>query len=303
MNKDRTLDYLDQLESESIHIFREVAGQFEKPALLFSGGKDSIVLVHLALKAFRPCKFPFPLVHIDTGHNFPETLEFRDNLVKKIGEKLIVRKVEDTIKSKGLTEPKGKFASRNALQSYTLLDTIEEFEFDACIGGARRDEEKARAKERIFSVRDDFGGWDPKLQRPELWHTYNGKIHKGENVRVFPISNWTELDVWNYIRREKIELPSVYFSHEREVIDHQGQLIAVSPYIQIDENDVILKKKVRYRTVGDMTCTAAVESEAYIIDDIINEITATRTSERGETRIDDKISEAAMEDRKKNGYF
>ena len=303
MNKDRTLDYLDQLESESIHIFREVAGQFEKPALLFSGGKDSIVLVHLALKAFRPCKFPFPLVHIDTGHNFPEALEFRDNLVKKLGEKLIVRKVEDTIKSKGLTEPKGKFASRNALQSYTLLDTIEEFEFDACIGGARRDEEKARAKERIFSVRDDFGGWDPKLQRPELWHTYNGKIHKGENVRVFPISNWTELDVWNYIRREKIELPSVYFSHEREVIDHQGQLIAVSPYIQIDENDVILKKKVRYRTVGDMTCTAAVESEAYIIDDIINEITATRTSGRGETRIDDKISEAAMEDRKKNGYF
>jgi len=303
MNKDRTLDYLDQLESESIHIFREVAGQFEKPALLFSGGKDSIVLVHLALKAFRPCKFPFPLVHIDTGHNFPEALEFRDNLVKKLGEKLIVRKVEDTIKSKGLTEPKGKFASRNALQSYTLLDTIEEFEFDACIGGARRDEEKARAKERIFSVRDDFGGWDPKLQRPELWHTYNGKIHKGENVRVFPISNWTELDVWNYIRREKIELPSVYFSHEREVIDYQGQLIAVSPYIQIDENDVILKKKVRYRTVGDMTCTAAVESEAYIIDDIINEITTTRTSERGETRIDDKISEAAMEDRKKNGYF
>ena len=302
-HKERTLDYLDQLESESIHIFREVAGQFEKPALLFSGGKDSIVLVHLALKAFRPCKFPFPLVHIDTGHNFPEALEFRDNLVKKLGEKLIVRKVEDTIKSKELTEPKGKFASRNALQSYTLLDTIEEFEFDACIGGARRDEEKARAKERIFSVRDDFGGWDPKLQRPELWHTYNGKIHKGENVRVFPISNWTELDVWNYIRREKIELPSVYFSHEREVIDHQGQLIAVSPYIQIDENDVILKKKVRYRTVGDMTCTAAVESEAYIIDDIINEITATRTSERGETRIDDKISEAAMEDRKKNGYF
>ena len=302
-HKDRTLDYLDQLESESIHIIREVAGQCEKPALLFSGGKDSIVLVHLALKAFRPCKFPFPLVHIDTGHNFPEALEFRDNLVKKLGEKLIVRKVEDTIKSKGLTEPKGKFASRNALQSYTLLDTIEEFEFDACIGGARRDEEKARAKERIFSVRDDFGGWDPKLQRPELWHTYNGKIHKGENVRVFPISNWTELDVWNYIRREKIELPSVYFSHEREVIDHQGQLIAVSPYIQIDENDVILKKKVRYRTVGDMTCTAAVESEAHIIDDIINEITATRTSERGETRIDDKISEAAMEDRKKNGYF
>ena len=200
----RTLDYLDQLEAESIHIFREVAGQFEKPALLFSGGKDSIVLVHLAMKAFRPCKFPFPLVHIDTGHNFQEALDFRDQLVEKIGEKLIVRKVEETIKAKGLTESKGKFASRNALQSYTLLDTIEEFQFDACIGGARRDEEKARAKERIFSVRDDFGGWNPKLQRPELWNIYNGKIHKGENVRVFPISNWTELDVWNYKRKNRI---------------------------------------------------------------------------------------------------
>lgn len=297
------IDYLDQLEAEAIHIFREVAGQFEKPALLFSGGKDSIVMVHLALKAFRPCKFPFPLVHIDTGHNFQEALDYRDALVEKLGEKLIVRKVEDTIREKGLTEPKGKFASRNALQTFTLLDTIEEFQFDACIGGGRRDEEKARAKERVFSVRDDFGGWNPKLQRPELWHTYNGKVHKGENVRVFPISNWTELDVWNYIRKEKIDLPAVYFSHEREVIEHQGQLIAVSPFIQIDETDVIQKKKVRYRTVGDMTCTAAVESEAYIIDDIINEIAATRTSERGETRIDDKVSEAAMEDRKKSGYF
>ena len=299
----RTLDYLDQLEAESIHIFREVAGQFEKPALLFSGGKDSIVLVHLAMKAFSPCKFPFPLVHIDTGHNFQEALDFRDQLVEKIGEKLIVRKVEETIKAKGLTEPKGKFASRNALQSYTLLDIIEEFQFDACIGGARRDEEKARAKERIFSVRDDFGGWNPKLQRPELWNIYNGKIHKGENVRVFPISNWTELDVWNYIKREKIELPSIYFSHEREVLEYQGQLIAVSDFIQIEEGDNISTKKVRYRTVGDMTCTAAVESEAYRIDDIINEITISRTSERGETRIDDKVSEAAMEDRKKNGYF
>ena len=299
----RTLDYLDQLEAESIHIFREVAGQFEKPALLFSGGKDSIVLVHLAMKAFRPCKFPFPLVHIDTGHNFQEALDFRDQLVEKIGEKLIVRKVEETIKAKGLTESKGKFASRNALQSYTLLDTIEEFQFDACIGGARRDEEKARAKERIFSVRDDFGGWNPKLQRPELWNIYNGKIHKGENVRVFPISNWTELDVWNYIKREKIELPSIYFSHEREVLEYQEQLIAVSDFIQIEEGDNISTKKVRYRTVGDMTCTAAVESEAYSIDDIINEITISRTSERGETRIDDKVSEAAMEDRKKNGYF
>ena len=297
------LDYLGQLESEAIHIMREVAGQFERPALLFSGGKDSITLVHLALKAFRPGRFPFPLVHIDTGHNFPEALKFRDALVNDIGEKLIVRKVEDTIKEKNLTEQKGKFASRNALQTYTLLDIIEEFKFDALIGGARRDEEKARAKERIFSVRDEFGQWNPKLQRPELWNTYNGKIHKGENVRAFPISNWTELDVWNYIRSEKIELPSIYFAHEREVLEHEGQLVAVSEYIMLDDTDVILKKKVRYRTVGDMTCTAAVESNASAIDDIINEIIATKTSERGETRIDDKVSEAAMEDRKKSGYF
>ena len=301
-NKYQT-DYLEQLESEAIHIFREVAGQFERPALLFSGGKDSIIMVHLALKAFRPGRFPFPLVHIDTGHNFQEALDFRDALVDKIGEKLIVRKVVDTIKAKQLTETKGKFASRNALQTYTLLDTIEEFEFDACIGGARRDEEKARAKERIFSVRDEFGQWNPKLQRPELWNTYNGKIHKGENVRVFPISNWTELDVWNYIRREKIELPSIYFSHEREVLEFEGQLVAISEFIQLDATDKIVTKRVRYRTVGDMTCTAAVESEATNIDDIITEIIATKTSERGETRIDDKVSEAAMEDRKKNGYF
>lgn len=297
------LDYLDQLEAESIHIFREVAGQFERPALLFSGGKDSICLVHLALKAFRPGKFPFPLVHIDTGHNFQEALDYRDKLAEKIGEKLIVRKVEDTIKAKQLTEPKGKFASRNALQTFTLLDTIEEFKFDACIGGARRDEEKARAKERIFSVRDEFGQWDPKRQRPELWNIYNGRIVKGENVRVFPISNWTELDVWNYIRRENIELPSIYFSHEREVLEHEGQLVAVSEFIQLEEGDKVSKKRVRYRTVGDMTCTAAVESNADSLEEIIREIIATKTSERGETRIDDKVSEAAMEDRKKNGYF
>ena len=297
------LDYLDQLESEAIHIFREVAGQFEKPALLFSGGKDSITLVHLALKAFRPGKFPFPLVHIDTGHNFPEALAFRDALAAEIGEKLIVRNVGDTIKARHLTEPKGKFASRNALQTYTLLDTIEEFKFDACIGGARRDEEKARAKERIFSVRDEFGQWDPKRQRPELWNIFNGRIHKGENVRVFPISNWTELDIWNYIRREKIALPSIYFAHNREVIEHEGQLVALSEFIQLEETDKVLTKQVRYRTVGDMTCTAAVESSASNLDDIIREITATKTSERGETRIDDKVSEAAMEDRKKNGYF
>ncbi len=299
----KRIDHLDLLESEAIYILREVAGQFEKQALLFSGGKDSIVLVHLALKAFRPGKFPFPLVHIDTGHNFQEALDYRDELVAAIGEKLIVRKVEDTIVAKNLTEPRGKFASRNALQTYTLLDTINEFGFDACIGGARRDEEKARAKERVFSIRDEFGQWNPKLQRPELWNNYNGKIHKGENVRVFPISNWTELDVWNYIKREGIKLPSIYFSHERDVIEYDQQLVALSPFIRLDKEDVVFKCKVRYRTVGDMTCTAAIASEAFSIDDIIEEIISSNTSERGETRIDDKVSEAAMEDRKKNGYF
>jgi sulfate adenylyltransferase subunit 2 len=296
-------NYLKQLETESIHIFREIAAQFERPALLFSGGKDSITLVHLARKAFAPGKIPFPLVHIDTGHNFQEALDYRDWLVNEAGATLIVRKVEDTIREKKLTEPKGKFASRNWLQTYTLLDTIEEFGFDACIGGARRDEEKARAKERIFSVRDEFGQWNPKLQRPELWNIFNGRIHKGENVRVFPISNWTELDVWNYIRHENIPLPVIYFAHDRDVIEHEGQLVAVSPFIQIDDTDVVLTKKVRYRTVGDMTCTAAVESQAATIDEVIAEITATRISERGETRIDDKVTEAAMEDRKKGGYF
>jgi len=297
------LNYLEQLEAESIHILREVAAQFEHPAMLFSGGKDSITMVHLAKKAFAPGKIPFPLVHIDTGHNFPEALEFRDWLVNEVGAKLIVRKVEDTIKQKNLAEPKGKFASRNWLQTYTLLDAIEEFKFDACIGGGRRDEEKARAKERIFSVRDEFGQWNPKLQRPELWNIYNGRIHKGENVRVFPISNWTELDIWNYVKERNIDLPSIYFSHEREVIEHEGQLIAVSEYVTIDETDIIQKKKVRYRTVGDMTCTAAVESSAATLDEVVREIAATRISERGETRIDDKVTEAAMEDRKKNGYF
>lgn len=297
------LNHLQQLESESIYIMREVAGQFERPALLFSGGKDSITLVQLARKAFAPGKFPFPLVHIDTGHNFPEALEYRDWLANEIGATLIIRKVEDTIVAKKLTEPKGKFASRNWLQTHTLLDTIEEFGFDACIGGARRDEEKARAKERIFSVRNDFGEWDPKLQRPELWNIFNGRIHKGENVRVFPISNWTELDVWNYIKTESIPLPSIYFAHEREVLVHEGQYIAVSPYIKIDEEDVIVKKKVRYRTVGDMTCTAAVESHASTLDEVVNEIMATRISERGETRIDDRVTDSAMEDRKKGGYF
>ncbi|MCY7291394.1 MAG: sulfate adenylyltransferase subunit CysD [Ferruginibacter sp.] len=298
-----SLDYLEQLEAESIHIFREIAAQFERPSLLFSGGKHSITLVHLAQKAFAPGKIPFPLVHIDTGHNFKEALDYRDTMAANIDATLIVRKVEDTIKAKNLTEPKGKFASRNWLQTFTLLDTIEEFSFDACIGGARRDEEKARAKERIFSVRDEFGQWNPKLQRPELWNTYNGRINKGENVRVFPISNWTELDIWNYIKREKIELPSIYFAHEREIIVYDGQLVAMSPFVTREENDVIEIRQVRYRTVGDMTCTAAVESSASTLEEVINEITAAKISERGETRIDDKVTEAAMEDRKKGGYF
>lgn len=296
------LDYLDDLEAEAIYILREVAGQFEKPALLFSGGKDSITLVRLAEKAFRPGKFPFPLVHIDTGHNFPETISYRDEMVKRIGEKLIVGYVQDSIDQGKVVEQKGKNASRNALQTVTLLDTIAEHQFDACIGGARRDEEKARAKERIFSVRDEFGQWDPKRQRPELWNIYNGKIHKGENVRVFPISNWTELDVWNYIRRENIALPSIYFAHEREVITRNGQLMAAAKALNIDADDVVERKNVRFRTVGDMTCTAAVESYAFEIDDIISEISESKISERG-ARMDDKVSEAAMEDRKKGGYF
>ncbi|MBK8516965.1 MAG: sulfate adenylyltransferase subunit CysD [Saprospiraceae bacterium] len=297
-------EYLDQLEAEAIHIMLEVAGQFERPALLFSGGKDSICLVHLALKAFRPAKFPFPLVHIDTGHNFPEALNFRDQLVSQIDEKLIVRKVEDTIKKRKLTDSSGKFPSRNALQTYTLLDTIDEFEFDVCIGGARRDEEKARAKERIFSVRDDFGQWNPKKQRPEIWDIYNGRINKGENVRAFPISNWTELDIWHYIEREKIELPEIYFTHQRKVVKTDSdQLMAYSDYLNLDTHDQIFSKQVRYRTVGYMTCTAAVESEAFTVSDIIKEIKITKISERGATRMDDRISEAAMEDRKKNGYF
>ncbi|MCU0438087.1 MAG: sulfate adenylyltransferase subunit 2 [Raineya sp.] len=296
-------DYLEQLEDEAIYILRETAAQFEKPALLFSGGKDSIVLIHLALKAFRPAKFPFPLVHIDTGHNFPEALAFRDKLVTEIDEKLIVGYVEDSIKKYNLKETQGRFPSRNALQTYTLLDVIQANEFDACIGGARRDEEKARAKERIFSVRDDFGQWEPKLQRPELWNILNGKIHKGHNVRVFPISNWTELDVWNYIKKHKIELPNLYFSHERDCIVHQDKLVAISDFIQPLPTDVVVKEKVRYRTVGDMTCTAAVPSTASTIDEIIAEIIETSISERGQTRLDDQLSEAAMEDRKKQGYF
>lgn len=298
-----TLNYLQQLEAESIYIIREVAGQFEKPAILFSGGKDSITLVHLAQKAFAPLAIPFTLVHIDTGQNFDETIAFRDYYTKQIGANLIVRKVEDTIAKRKLSEAPGKFRSRNALQTYTLLDTIEEFKFDALIGGARRDEEKARAKERTFSVRDEFGQWNPKLQRPELWNIYNGRIHKGENVRVFPLNNWTELDVWNYIKQEKIELPSLYFAHERDVIVYEGKYISVTSHFQLDPEDKVIRKKVRYRTVGDTTCTAAVESQAATLDEVINEITLAGISERGETRIDDQLSDAAMEDRKRIGYF
>ena len=290
------------LEDESIYIIREIAGQFEKPCLLFSGGKDSIVLVHLALKAFYPAKIPFPLMHIDTGHNFPEAIVFRDKLAEKHALSLIVRNVEDTIKKKNLKEETGKYASRNRLQTFTLLDSIEEFQFDACIGGARRDEEKARAKERIFSVRDDFGQWDAKMQRPEVYNFLNGRIHKGENVRAFPISNWTELDVWNYILREKIELPNLYFSHERKIFRRDGLIWADSEFVHKESADVVKNEIVRFRTVGDMTCTAAVASKSQNVNDIIDELLLSEISERG-ARIDDKMSESAMEERKQSGYF
>lgn len=291
-----------QLEDESIYILREVAAQFERPALLFSGGKDSITLVRLAQKAFFPGKIPFPLVHIDTGHNFPETVAFRDWLAKETGAELIVRYVQDSIDQGKATEESGKYASRNVLQTVTLLDTIEEFKFDACIGGARRDEEKARAKERIFSVRDDFGQWDAKRQRPELFDMLNGRIAVGENVRVFPISNWTELDVWNYIKEEKMEIPSIYYAHQRQVIERDGMLWADSDYLNKEADEIPFEATVRFRTVGDMTCTAAVASEAIDIDVIIEEILSAEISERG-ARIDDKRSEAAMEKRKQQGYF
>lgn len=295
------IDHLRQLEAEAIYILRETAAQFERPALLFSGGKDSICLVHLSLKAFRPGALPWPLVHVDTGHNFPETITFRDRMAASIGEKLIVRSVEDSIKRGTAVEEKGRFASRNTLQTVTLLETIEEFKFDACIGGARRDEEKARAKERIFSVRDAFGQWDPRLQRPELWNLYNGRIQPGENVRVFPLSNWTELDVWNYIREERIEVPEIYFTHQRPVFEREGVLFPVSDFIKL-ETEKVEQLDVRFRTVGDMTCTAAVASKASNVEDIIEEIKTSNTTERG-SRLDDRRSESAMEDRKRSGYF
>jgi len=298
------MNYLDFLESEAIFSLREVAAQFKRPVLLFSGGKDSICMVHLCKKAFYPAKFPFPLMHIDTGHNFPETLEFRDDLVKELKETLIVRFVEETMIQKGIKDVEGKFPSRNAFQSLTLLDAIKEFKFDACIGGARRDEEKSRAKERMFSLRDKTGKWDPDNQRPEVWNVVNAHLNEGENMRVFPLSNWTELDVWAYIQREKIALPSLYFSHERACIEtSDGHLMNVNEFVSLSPSDDILIEKVRYRTIGDMTCTAAVRSTATTVEEIIDELKRTKISERGATRIDDRISDAGMEDRKREGYF
>jgi len=300
--KSYKLSHLQLLESEAIYIMREVAAMFERPVLLFSGGKDSICLVRLAQRAFAPGKIPFPLMHVDTGHNFVEAIEFRDRLVKEVGAKLIVRTVQDSIDKGRATEEKGPNASRNALQTVTLLDAIEEFKFDACFGGARRDEEKARAKERVFSHRNEFGQWDPKNQRPELWHLYNGRKNVGENFRVFPLSNWTELDVWQYILREQLDIPSIYFTHQREIVDRKGMLLAKSDYIGLLKGEHYEDMQIRFRTVGDMTCTGAVVSNANSIEDIIREVASARVTERG-GRSDDKRSDSAMEDRKAQGYF
>ena len=300
--KSYQLSHLKELEAESIFVIREVAAQFEKPALLFSGGKDSIVCFHLARKAFFPANIPFPLVHVDTGHNFEETLVYRDNLVKKYGAQLLIGSVQESIDSGRVTEEKGYNASRNVLQTVTLLDTLEKYKFDACIGGARRDEEKARAKERFFSHRDEFGQWDPKNQRPELWNIFNGKKHIGEHFRVFPISNWTEMDVWQYILHEKIEMPSLYFTHERECFVRDGVIYAHANVIPLKPTEKVEKMQVRFRTIGDISCTGAVLSTANSVEEIVAEVAATRVTERG-SRIDDKRSEAAMEDRKKSGYF
>jgi sulfate adenylyltransferase subunit 2 len=297
------LSHLDELEAEAVHIMREVAAELERPVLLFSGGKDSIVLLRLAEKAFRPGKFPFPVMHVDTGHNFPEVIEYRDRRVAELGETLVVASVQESIDKGRVVEEKGPRASRNQLQTTTLLDAIEEHRFDAAIGGARRDEERARAKERIFSFRDDFGQWNPRAQRPELWNLYNGRLRRGEGVRVFPISNWTELDVWQYIARENLELPPIYFAHEREVFRRDGMLYAVSEFLERMEGEEPFVESVRFRTVGDMSCTGAVASRASSLDDVVAEIAATKITERGETRADDRVSEAAMEDRKKEGYF
>ncbi|MGO9511645.1 MAG: sulfate adenylyltransferase subunit CysD [Mycobacterium sp.] len=303
MRTDYTLSQLDVLEAESIHVIREVAAEFERPVLLFSGGKDSVVMLALAEKAFRPARIPFPVMHVDTGHNFGEVIEFRDNRVAELGVRLIVASVQDSIDAGRVSEETGRWASRNRLQTITLLDAIEDNRFDALFGGARRDEEKARAKERVFSFRDDFGQWDPKNQRPELWNLYNTRIHRGEHIRVFPLSNWTELDIWQYIEREELELPSVYFAHTRRVFERDGILLADSPYVTRGEHEQLFEAVVRYRTVGDMTCTGAVESTALDVATVIAEVSATRITERGQTRADDRTSEAAMEDRKREGYF
>lgn len=296
------LTHLKELEAESIYILREVAAQFEKPAILFSGGKDSIVLTHLAYKAFYPAKLPFPLLHIDTGHNFKETIEYRDQLVEKLGATLVVGSVQESIDKGRVKEETGFDASRNKLQTTTLLDSIEQNKFDAAIGGARRDEEKARAKERIFSHRDEFGQWNPKNQRPELWNIFNGKKNMGEHFRVFPISNWTEMDVWQYILQEQIEMPSIYFTHERDVFKRDNQWLAAESCMKLRPTEVVERKRVRCRTIGDISCTGLTLSEAHTLEDIIEEIAATRVTERG-SRADDKRSETAMEDRKKSGYF
>jgi sulfate adenylyltransferase subunit 2 len=303
MATDYLLSQLDVLEAESIHIFREVAAEFERPALLFSGGKDSIVMLALAAKAFAPAAIPFPVMHVDTGHNFPEVIDFRDRRAGGLGVRLIVASVQDSIDAGRAVEERGRWASRNKLQTVTLLDAIEDNRFDALFGGARRDEEKARAKERVFSFRDEFGQWDPKNQRPELWSLFNTRISRGEHIRVFPISNWTELDIWDYIERENLEIPSIYYAHQREVFERDGILLADNQFIERDEDEPLFTTTVRYRTVGDMTCTGAVASTASTVQEVIAEVAATRITERGQTRADDRASEAAMEDRKREGYF
>ena len=297
------LPHLRTLEAEAVHVMREVAAEFERPVLLFSGGKDSIVLLRLAEKAFRPAPFPFPVMHVDTGHNFPEVIEFRDRRMAELGERLIVASVQDSIDQGRAVEQTGPRASRNALQTVTLLDAIAEHSFDAAFGGARRDEERARAKERILSFRDSFGQWEPQNQRPEVWSLYNGRLHRGEHARVFPISNWTELDVWQYIAEEDLEVPSIYFAHEREVFARDQMLYAASSFVELMEGEQPFTARVRYRTVGDMSCTGAVESEAATLEEVVAEIAATEVTERGQTRADDRVTEAAMEDRKRQGYF
>jgi sulfate adenylyltransferase subunit 2 len=300
---DTTISHLDALEAESIHIFREVAAEFEHPVLLFSGGKDSAVMLKVAEKAFWPARLPFPLMHVDTGHNFDEVIDYRDRRVAELGAELVVGSVQASIDAGRVTEDPGPKAIRNRLQSVTLLDSIEEYGFDAVFGGGRRDEDKARAKERVYSFRDEFGQWDPKNQRPELWNLFNGRHRKGEHIRVFPISNWTELDVWQYIEREEIELPSIYYSHRRQVFRRDGMLLAVTPFVNVQDDEEIEEMVVRFRTVGDATCTGAVESPANTPAEVIVEVAASRITERGATRADDKFAEAAMEDRKKEGYF